>query len=203
MAPYELPELDYDYSALEPVISGEINELHHTKHHQTYVTGANTTLEKLADARERGDYGSIVGLETTLAFNLAGHANHLLWWKVLSPHGGDKPTGDLAAAIDESFGSWGAFQAQYTAAATTIQGNGWAALCWEPVAGRLIIQQLRDHHNNLVLATTPILMTDMWEHAFYLDYRNVKADYAKALWNIYDWTEIGRRFAAARTRNPG
>jgi Fe-Mn family superoxide dismutase len=198
MATYQLPELDYDYSGLEPAISGEINELHHTKHHQTYVNGANTTLDRLVEAREKGDHGSIVGLENTLAFNLAGHTNHLLWWKILSPSGGDKPTGELAAAIGESFGSWDAFQAQYTAAATTIQGNGWAALCWEPVAGRLIVQQLRDHHNNLALATTPILMTDMWEHAFYLQYKNVKPDYAKALWNVYDWAEIGRRFQAAR-----
>ncbi|MGW4401693.1 superoxide dismutase, partial [Amycolatopsis nivea] len=105
MARYELPELDYDYGALAPYISGEINELHHSKHHATYVKGANDTLDKLAAAREAGDFGSIVGLETTLAFNLAGHANHVVWWKILSPEGGDKPTGELAAAIDEAFGS--------------------------------------------------------------------------------------------------
>lgn len=128
MAVYELPALDYNYSALEPAISAEINELHHTKHHQSYLAGANTTLEKLASARENGDYGDVVGLEITLGFNLAGHSNHVLWWKVLSPHGGDNPAGELAAAIDESFGSWDAFQAHYNAAATTVQGNGWAAL---------------------------------------------------------------------------
>lgn len=198
MATYALPDLDYDYSALEPAISGEINELHHSKHHAGYVKGANDTLEKLAEARERGDFSSIVGLQTTLAFNLAGHANHVLWWKILSPNGGDKPTGELAAAIDESFGSFDKFQAQYTAVATTIQGNGWAALCWDPVGKRLITQQLRDHHNNGALPVVPIMMTDVWEHAFYLQYRNVKADYVKALWNVYDWAEIGRRFEVAR-----
>ncbi|GAB3583246.1 superoxide dismutase [Amycolatopsis endophytica] len=194
MARYELPELDYDYGALAPHISGEINELHHSKHHATYVKGANDTLDKLAEARDKGDFGSIVGLETTLAFNLAGHANHVVWWKILSPEGGDKPTGDLASAIDESFGSWDKFQAQFTAVATTIQGNGWAALSWDPVGKTLITQQLRDHHNNLILPTVPILLVDVWEHAFYLDYKNVKADYVKALWNVYNWGEISKRF---------
>jgi Fe-Mn family superoxide dismutase len=203
MAPYVLPDLDYDYSALEPAISGEINELHHSKHHATYVKGANDTLEKIDAARDAGDFGSIVGLETTLAFNLAGHANHLVWWKILSPNGGGKPTGELAAAIDESFGSFDKFQAQYNAVATTIQGNGWAALSWDPIGQRLITQQLRDHHNNLILPTVPILMTDMWEHAFYLQYKNVKPDYAKALWNVYNWEEIGKRFEQARDGRNG
>jgi superoxide dismutase, Fe-Mn family len=194
MARYELPDLDYDYGALAPHISGQINELHHSKHHATYVKGANDTLDKLADAREKGDFSSIVGLETTLAFNLAGHANHVVWWKILSPEGGDKPTGELASAIDEAFGSWDKFQAQFTAVATTIQGNGWAALSWDPVGKTLITQQLRDHHNNLILPTVPILLVDVWEHAFYLDYKNVKADYVKALWNVYNWAEVSKRF---------
>ncbi|NIH78333.1 superoxide dismutase [Amycolatopsis viridis] len=194
MARYELPDLDYDYGALAPHISGEINELHHSKHHAAYVKGANDTLDKLAEARDKGDFGSIVGLETTLAFNLAGHANHVVWWKILSPEGGDRPTGELASAIDDAFGSWDKFQAQFTAVATTIQGNGWAALSWDPVGKTLITQQLRDHHNNLILPTVPILLVDVWEHAFYLDYKNVKADYVKALWNVYNWAEISKRF---------
>ncbi|AIJ26332.1 MULTISPECIES: superoxide dismutase [Amycolatopsis] len=194
MARYELPDLDYDYGALAPHISGQINELHHSKHHATYVKGANDTLDKLAEARDKGDFGSIVGLETTLAFNLAGHANHVVWWKILSPEGGDKPTGELASAIDEAFGSFDKFQAQFNAVATTIQGNGWAALSWDPIGKTLITQQLRDHHNNLILPTVPILLVDVWEHAFYLDYKNVKADYVKALWNVYNWGEISKRF---------
>lgn len=194
MARYELPDLDYDYGALAPHISGQINELHHSKHHATYVKGSNDTLDKLAEARDKGDFGSIVGLETTLAFNLAGHANHVVWWKILSPEGGDKPTGELASAIDDAFGSWDKFQAQFNAVATTIQGNGWAALSWDPVGKTLITQQLRDHHNNLILPTVPILLVDVWEHAFYLDYKNVKADYVKALWNVYNWGEISKRF---------
>ena len=203
MPTYELPELDYDYGALEPHISGEINELHHSKHHQTYVNGANQTLEKLAAAREANDFSSIVGLETTLAFNLAGHANHVVWWKILSPNGGDKPTGELAAAIDEAFGSFDKFKAQFTAVCTTIQGNGWGALSWDPIGKTLITQQLRDHHNNLILPTTPILLVDVWEHAFYLQYKTVKPDYVNALWNVFDWAEIGRRFEDARAGRNG
>jgi len=194
MARYELPDLDYDYGALAPHISGQINELHHSKHHATYVKGANDTLDKIAEARDAGDFGSIVGLETTLAFHLAGHANHVVWWKILSPEGGDKPTGDLAAAIDDAFGSFDKFQAQFNSVATTIQGNGWAALSWDPLGKTLITQQLRDHHNNLVLTTVPILLVDVWEHAFYLDYKNVKPEYVKALWNVYNWAEISKRF---------
>jgi len=203
MALYELPDLDYDYGALEPHISGRINELHHSKHHQTYVNGANTTMEKLQAAREANDFSNIVGLETTLAFNLAGHANHLVWWKILSPDGGDKPTGELAAAIDDSFGSFDKFKAQFSSVCTTIQGNGWGALSWDPVGKKLITQQLRDHHNNMVLPTVPILMVDMWEHAFYLDYQNVKPDYMAALWNVFNWAEVARRFEDARNGGNG
>ncbi|TCP56920.1 Fe-Mn family superoxide dismutase [Tamaricihabitans halophyticus] len=203
MAKYELPELDYDYAALQPAISGEINELHHSKHHAAYVAGANSTLDKIAEAREQGDYANIVGLETTLAFNLAGHAMHLVWWKILSPDGGDKPTGELASAIDEHFGSFDAFRAQMEAVSTTIQGNGWGVLAWDPVGERLLTQQLRDHHNNLSIATTPLLVFDIWEHAYYLQYRNVKADYVKQLWNVVNWTEVAARFADARAGRNG
>ncbi|SFE13562.1 superoxide dismutase, Fe-Mn family [Actinopolyspora alba] len=198
MAQYVLPELDYDYSALEPAIAGEINELHHSKHHAAYVKGANDTIEKIAEAREKGDFSSIVGLETTLAFNLAGHSLHLVWWKILSPDGGDKPTGELAAAIDQDFGSFDNFRAQMEAVSTTIQGNGWGVLAWDPVGQRLITQQLRDHHSNLSIATTPLLVFDIWEHAYYLQYKNVKADYVKQLWNVVNWDEVSRRFADAR-----
>src|SRR4051794_20586216 len=111
---YTLPDLPYDYGALEPHISGKIMELHHDKHHATYVAGLNTTLEKIADARDKGDFGAIVGLEKTQAFNLAGHVLHSIFWTNLSPNGGDKPTGDLAGAVDEHFGSFDAFKAQMT-----------------------------------------------------------------------------------------
>ena len=200
---YALPELDYDYAALEPAIAGEINELHHSKHHAAYVAGANATLDKIGEAREKGDFSSIVGLETTLAFNLAGHSLHLVWWKILSPNGGDKPTGELAAAIDEDFGSFDAFRAQMEAVSTTIQGNGWGVLAWDPVGQRLITQQLRDHHSNLSIATTPLLAFDIWEHAYYLQYRNLKTDYISALWNVVNWEDVSARFEAARAGKNG
>jgi Fe-Mn family superoxide dismutase len=197
MADYTLPDLPYDYGALAPHIAPEIMELHHSKHHNTYVTALNQTLEKLAAAREADDYGSIVGLERTLAFNLGGHVNHSIFWTNMSPDGGDKPTGDLAAALDEHFGSFDRFRAHFTAAATTIQGSGWAILAHDRLGGRLLIHQLYDQQAQLPAGQTPIVMLDMWEHAFYLQYRNVKPDYVKAWWNVVDWADAERRHAAA------
>ncbi|BBG00256.1 Fe-Mn family superoxide dismutase [Pseudonocardia autotrophica] len=198
MAEYTLPDLPYDYSALAPHIAPEIMELHHSKHHNTYVQGLNATLEKLADAREKNDFGAIVGLEKTLAFNLGGHVNHSAFWKNLSPDGGDKPTGDLASAIDEDFGSFDAFQAHFTAAATTIQGSGWAILGYDQLGGRLLIHQLYDQQSQLPAGQTPIVLLDMWEHAFYLQYKNVKPDYVKAWWNVVNWADAAERLAAAK-----
>jgi len=203
MADYTLPDLPYDYSALEPSISGTIMELHHDKHHQAYVTGANTAVAKLAEARDSDDLGAINKLEKDLAFNLAGHVNHSVFWTNMSPDGGDKPTGELASAIDEFFGSFDKFRAQFAAAALGIQGSGWSILAWDSLGQRLIIEQLYDHQNNLATASVPLLMLDMWEHAFYLDYRNVKADYVKAFWNIVNWENVQRRFVAAREKTAG
>jgi superoxide dismutase, Fe-Mn family len=199
MADYTLPDLPYDFGALEPHYSGEILELHHDKHHAAYVAGANTTLEKLADARGKGDFGAIVGLEKTLAFNVSGHVLHSIFWKNLSPDGGDKPAGELAAAIDQDFGSFDAFKAQLSQASTTIQGSGWGALAWEPLGGRLLVEQVYDHQSNIGQGAVPLLVFDAWEHAFYLQYKNVKADFIAALWNIVNWADVASRFAQART----
>ena len=198
MTRYTLPDLSYDYGALAPHIAGEIMELHHSKHHQTYVNAANDTLDKLAAARESGDFSAVVGLEKTLAFNLGGHVNHSIFWNNLSPDGGDKPTGELAAALDESFGSFDAFRAHFTAVATTIQGSGWAILGWDTLGEQLLIHQLYDQQANLPAGQIPIVMLDMWEHAFYLQYRNVKPDYVKAWWNVVNWADAQQRFDAAR-----
>ncbi len=198
MADYTLPDLPYDYAALEPHISARIMELHHDKHHAAYVAGANTALEQLAEARESGNFGNVPKLEKDLAFHLGGHINHSIFWKNLSPDGGDKPVGELAAAIDEFFGSFDKFVGHFTAAAMSLQGSGWAVLAWDPVGARLVIHQLYDQQNNTPLGVTPILQLDMWEHAFYLDYVNVKADYVKAFWSIANWADAGARFEAAR-----
>ncbi|MDQ1084410.1 Fe-Mn family superoxide dismutase [Microbacterium proteolyticum] len=203
MAKYTLPELPYDYSALEPHISATIMELHHSKHHQTYVNGANTTLDLLAEAREKGDFANINRLQKDLAFNLGGHTNHSIFWTNLSPNGGDKPTGDLEAAIDDQFGSFDAFRAQFTAAALGVQGSGWAGLFWDSIGQNLVIQQFFDQQGQIVAGTVPLLLLDVWEHAYYLDYKNVRADYVKAFWNIANWADAQERFAAAREKTAG
>ena len=203
MAEYTLPDLPYDYAALEPYISGQIMELHHDKHHQAYVTGANGALEQLAEARAADQLSSVNLLEKNLAFNLGGHVNHTVFWPNMSPDGGDKPDGELAAAIDEQFGSFDAFRAQFTAAALGIQGSGWSILAWDSLGQQLIIEQLYDHQGNLAARSVPLLMLDMWEHAFYLQYLNVKADYVKAWWNVANWADVTRRFTTARTVTPG
>jgi len=203
MAEYTLPDLPYDYGALEPHISGRIMELHHDKHHATYVAGANTALERLAEARDKGALETVNLYEKNLAFNLAGHLNHAVFWVNLSPDGGDRPVGDLATAIDEHFESFDAFQKHFAAAAVGIQGSGWAVLAWDSVGQKLIVFQLYDHQGNLPLGVVPIVLLDMWEHAFYLDYVNVKGDYVKAWWNIVNWADAAERLSRARTQTSG
>jgi Fe-Mn family superoxide dismutase len=203
MTKYTLPDLDYDFAALEPHISGRIMQLHHGKHHAAYVAGANTTLDLMAEARDKNDLTWINKLQKDLAFNLGGHVNHSIFWKNLSASGGDKPTGELAAAIDEFFGSFDGFRAHFTANAIGIQGSGWSILAWDVLGQRLIIEQLYDQQGNLVAASVPLLMLDMWEHAFYLDYQNVKADYVSAFWNIVSWKDVQARFEAARGQTKG
>ncbi len=196
--PYTLPELPYDYSALEPHYSGENLELHHSKHHAAYVTGANTTLDKLAEVRGKNDFSTLVGLEKTLAFNISGHVLHSLFWNNLTPDGGDRPGGELAAALDEHFGSFDAFQAQMSQASVLVQGSGWGALAYEPLGGNLIVEQIYDHHGNVGNGAIPLLVFDVWEHAYYLHYRNVRADFVKALWNVVNWADVSKRFDQAR-----
>ncbi|MBW9204999.1 superoxide dismutase [Mumia sp. zg.B53] len=199
MAEYTLPDLPYDYGALEPYISGKIMELHHDKHHQTYVNGANQALEQMAEARDTNGLSTVNLLEKNLAFNLAGHVNHSVFWPNMSPDGGDKPDGELGAAIDSFFGSFDKFRAHFEATALGIQGSGWSILAWETLGQRPIICQLYDHQGNLPVGLVPLLMLDMWEHAFYLQYQNVKADYVKAWWNVVNWADVQARFEAART----
>jgi len=203
MAVYTLPELPYDYAALEPHISAKIMELHHDKHHAAYVAGANAALEQLEEARANGSYGNVSKLSKDLAFNLGGHTNHSIFWKNLSPEGGDKPTGELAAAIDEFFGSFDKFREHFTNVALTIQGSGWAILAWDTVGKRLIIEQLYDQQGNISVALIPVLQLDMWEHAFYLDYQNVKGEYVKAFWNIVNWADVQARFERAVSQTKG
>jgi len=203
MADYTLPDLPYDYGALEPHISGRIMELHHDKHHAAYVTGANTALEKLAEARDKGAFETVNLHAKNLAFNLGGHVNHSAFWLNLSPEGGDQPTGELATAIDEHFGSFEGFKGQFTGTAAGVQGSGWAILAWDSLGQKLVIFQLYDQQGNIPLGVVPIVLLDMWEHAFYLDYYNVKPDYIKAWWNVVNWADAAERFDRARSQTSG
>jgi Fe-Mn family superoxide dismutase len=171
-------------------------ELHHDKHHAAYVAGLNTALEQLAAAREAGDFANLPKLEKDLAFNLAGHVNHSVFWQNLTPDSPLAPSGRLAEAIAAEFGSFGAFKAQFSVAALSIQGSGWAMLAFEPLGRKLIVVQLYDHQSNLAAGLVPLLVLDMWEHAFYLDYLNVKADYVTAFWNIVNWDDVAARLAS-------
>lgn len=198
MAVYTLPDLDYDYGALEPHISGEIMQLHHDKHHATYVAGANTALEKMEEARAKGDFANINKLEKDLAFNLGGHINHSNFWKMMAPNAGGRPEGELASALDEFFGSFEGFQKHFNEAAKGLQGSGWSVLGWDALGQRLGIFQLFDQQGNLPVNITSVLQLDMWEHAFYLQYKNVKADYVDAWWNVVNWADVTERFTKAR-----
>jgi superoxide dismutase, Fe-Mn family len=207
MALYTLPELPYDYSALAPVISPEIIELHHDKHHAAYVKGANTAVEQLAEARDTDSWGCTNGLEKNLAFNLSGHVLHSIYWQnMTAPHeGGGEPLaqdglGDLADAIIESFGTFEGFKAQLTKAAGTTQGSGWGVMAYEPLSGRLIVEQIYDHQGNVGQGSVPVLVFDAWEHAFYLQYKNQKVDFIEAMWQVVNWQDVARRYAAAKER---
>ena len=201
--PFTLPALAYDVKALEPHIDAATMTINHGKHHAAYVAGINTALEALEAAREKNDFGNINKLQKDLAFHLGGHINHSIFWKNLTPDTEGRPEGELAAAITEFFGSFEAFQAHFNATALGIQGSGWAFLAWDSLGERLVIEQLYDQQGNVAPATIPLLMLDMWEHAFYLDYLNVKGDYVKAFWNIINWSDIQARFEAARTKTDG
>jgi Fe-Mn family superoxide dismutase len=199
MTRYVLPDLPYDYSALEPHISAEIMQLHHDKHHRAYVNGANQTIEKLLEAREEEDFGQIAGLERALAFNVSGHVLHSIFWENLAPDGGGRPSGELASAIDRDFKSFDLFKKQIIQAAATIMGSGWAALVWDPVSRRLGTTQIQDHQSQVTQAGVPLMVIDAWEHAHCAQYRTDKGAYFEALWNLWDWEDVAGRYDAARS----
>ena len=204
MATYSLPDLEYDYGALEPHISGQIMELHHGKHHAAYVAGANATLEAMEQARAAGSFASINMLEKNLAFHVSGHVLHSIFWKNLSPEGGGMPAGELAEAVARDFGSFEAFRAQLTNATNLVQGSGWGVLALEPVSKRLIIEQVYDHQGNVAQGSVPLLVVDSWEHAYYLQYQNRKPEFVEAVWNLVNWEDVAARYAAAKASSlPG
>jgi Fe-Mn family superoxide dismutase len=198
MPKYTLPELPFDYRALEPHISRRVMELHHGKHHAAYVKKANATLEQLDEARRKEAYELIPYLERALAFNLSGHLLHSIFWQCLTPKGLERPEGELFRQVERDFGSFEGFKRQMNEVAGSILGSGWSALVWEPLGQRLLVTQIYDHQSNLAQAGIPLMVIDAWEHAYYLQYENRKPEFFNALWNVWNWADIAARFDAAR-----
>ncbi|KAI5712647.1 superoxide dismutase [Mn] 1, mitochondrial isoform X2 [Diaphorina citri] len=197
--PIELPKLDYGYKDLEPVINSEIMELHHSKHHQTYVTNYNAALEKLKAAVANNDASAIVQLGPALKFNGGGHINHALFWKMLNKNGG-KPSDDLSNAIKASFGSLDKLKDELTAASVGIQGSGWGWLGYDPKSKSLKIATTANQ--DPLFETTglkPLFGIDVWEHAYYLQYKNVRPNYVKAIYDIMNWNYINELYAKAKS----
>ncbi|OZS78834.1 superoxide dismutase [Tetzosporium hominis] len=200
---FELPKLPYEYDALEPHIDKETMNIHHTKHHNTYITNVNNALEGHSDLSSKSVEELISNLDavpedirTAVRNNGGGHANHSLFWEILSPNGGGQPTGALAEAIDSKFGSFDAFKEEFAKAATTRFGSGWA---WLSVAnGEVEVSSTPNQDSPLMEGKTPILGLDVWEHAYYLNYQNRRPDYITSFWNVVNWDEVSKRYEAAK-----
>jgi len=194
-----LPDLPYDYGALEPVISADIMQLHHSKHHQTYVNNYNVAQEKLAEAVAKDDAGSIIGLHGALKFNGGGHINHSIFWQNLCPEkDSGEPSGPLLEAINRDFGSIEAMQEKLSASTIAVQGSGWGWLGYNKAAGKLAIATCPNQ--DPLEATTglvPLFGIDVWEHAYYLQYKNVRPDYVKAIHKLTNWKDVSARYQAA------
>lgn len=199
---FELPKLPYSYDALEPTFDAQTMEIHHTKHHQAYVTNLNAALvgTELENQSLEEILHNIAKASPAIRNNGGGHWNHSLWWTILSANGGGQPTGDVAAAIEKAFGSYDNFKTEFAKAATTRFGSGWAWLCKQP-DGSVSICSTPNQDNPLMPDTgckgTPILGLDVWEHAYYLKYQNRRPDYIAAFFNLINWDEVNKRYAAA------
>ncbi len=191
---FTLPPLPYAYDALEPVIDAQTMRLHHDIHHAGYVRGLNRALTGLAGKRGSEDTAGIKELSRALSFHGSGHFLHTLFWQNMGPGGGGDPTGGLREAIERDFGTVASFRSQFTAAASQVEGSGWGILAWHPTAGRLLILEAEKHQNLTVWGAIPILVLDVWEHAYYLSYQNRRGDYVKAWWDVVNWDDIAQRF---------
>jgi Fe-Mn family superoxide dismutase len=194
---YTLPHLPYGYKALAPYISEVQLTLHHQKHHQAYVTGANTILEKLDKARKENADLDMKALLKELSFHLGGFRLHTLFWENLAPSGvggGGIPNGALAAAINEEFGNFERFKKEFTQTASSVEGSGWAVLTYCMNTGRLMMMQVEKHNVNLIPGYRILMALDLWEHAYYLDYKNDRAKFIDAFWHLVNWDAIDARF---------
>lgn len=200
--PYTLPNLPYDYADLEPHISAAIMKLHHEKHHRAYVNGANEALGQLENVRRVGgeEIFRVRAITDALAFNLSGHVLHSIFWTNMSKNGGGDPSPDseIGKLIRRDFGSNAAFVAQFSASAVQVQGGGWSILAYDPLGQRLLVLHVEKHQVNLVPLLIPVLVLDVWEHAYYMQYQNLRKDYVKAFFNVVNWANVDERLAAAR-----
>jgi Fe-Mn family superoxide dismutase len=202
MAKYELPALPYAFDALEPHIDAKTMEIHHDRHHATYVNNLNAALE--GQNIEEQSIESLVAnlnslpesIRTAVRNNGGGHANHSLFWQILSPNGGGAPTGEIAKAIDETFGSFDEFKKQFADAAVKRFGSGWAWLVVKD--GKLAVTSTANQDSPLTDGATPVLGLDVWEHAYYLNYQNKRPDYINAFWNVVNWEEVNKRYQEAK-----
>ena len=193
---HELPPLEYDYEALEPHIDGQTMRLHHDIHHLAYVNGLNNAEAKLQQARETNDFALVKHWERELAFHGAGHFLHCIFWKNMAPNGGGKPSGALLAQIDKDFGGYDKFLAQFKAAAAAVEGSGWSLLVKNRMTKRLEVLSAEKHQDLSQWVVDPILVIDVWEHAYYLKYQNKRAAYIEAFFNVVNWKDVEARFAA-------
>lgn len=194
---YALPNLPYGYGALTPHISEEQLMLHHMKHHQAYVDGANAIIDKIDKARADGTELDMKSVLKSLSFNVSGHILHSLFWENMRPSAGYEPIGKLSGAIKKEFGSFERFKSEFAQAATSVEGSGWAALAYDRLSGKLLVIQIEKHNVNLVPSLPLLLVLDVWEHAYYLDYKNARAKFVEAFWNIVNWDEAEKRFNKA------
>lgn len=194
---HSLPPLPYSYDALEPIISKKIMELHHDKHHRSYVEGLNKAEKMLKKARESHDFSLVKHWSRELSFHGSGHYLHTIFWNNMKPKGGGQPTGKLLAKIQAYFGSFEAFKKHFTEAAKEVEGSGWALLVWSPRSRHLEILQAEKHNNLTQWDTIPLLVLDVWEHAYYLQYMNNRPEYIKNWWSVVNWKDVEKRFEEA------
>ncbi len=197
-AEYSLAPLPYDKNALDGYLSAEILELHHGKHHAAYVAGLNKALADLAQARADGNLAAVKALSRNVAFHGSGHVLHTLYWNSMSPNGGGAPTGDLAAALQASFGSVDAFRAQFAETTKQAEASGWGVLAYEPLGDRLLVLAAEVHQQMAVQGAVPLIVCDVWEHAYYLRYQNRRPEYVDKFFDVINWNFAAERLQKAR-----
>jgi Fe-Mn family superoxide dismutase len=196
---YTLPDLPYGYDALEPHISKDIMTLHHDKHHLAYVNGANAALDKLENARKANFQGvDVRGIERDLSFHVSGHVLHSIFWPNMKPNGGGKPGGKLADMVNADFGSFDSFKAQFSETAKSVEGIGWAILAYDPTSDQLLTFNIEKHNLQAGQGTVPLLVLDVWEHAYYLQYKNDRGSYVTAWWNVVNWDDADKRLGKTK-----